>query len=212
MKHWRRPTEWQVFSIIFFGSLVIFVVLGVLALIGPNMVGPHIGGKLAGDPQVSCDQRISGNVHLNVTHTLYAGKINGVQIDPNNWRDGPFAFEYPGSYTVIVPYMDYQISYDNGQSWEVFWRYESWLYNEVEPRCDGFGKRDAMHFWVWSWHGAAVTHDGGHQWLTHQQPIFDVGYEQIDFMDSNTGYIERVDDTKLITTDGGATWHEEPAS
>lgn len=207
MKRWRYSLP---------AFLLICTYCGIIYLLSPAYV--DLTGMLPSDVHLECERHISENTQLRITYIVYAGKVSGQQIDPNNWTDGPIAYEYPLYRNVVVPYMDYEVSHDSGQSWVVYWRFPSERYYYVGPDCNEFGQLDETHFWMWNGHGIAITYDGGHHWVRRSHNDLKISnawgshIQSLDFTDANTGRLTQSDGPDLITTNGGFTWHEESAS
>jgi hypothetical protein len=164
-----------------------------------------------------CEHSVNDATRIRLAFTSYAepAEENGHQIDPNNWRNDPLAYDYMNHYSIIIPHVDYEISLDGGNSWNVFWRYSNQP-NDY-PWCDALGLLDEDNFWVWTGSWIAVTHDGGDNWLIHNgreswNTIEYMNIMKVNFDTPDTGRIvfyrwrDNLSPT-LLTTDGGKTWH-----
>ena len=198
-----------------FGGIIL-----ILALIGPQ-VGDiwsdewRIRTMVASDPMY-CEHAITDDLRVRTAATVYAGKYMGEQIDPNTWESRILLTDLIFNGYIIMPFVDYEITRDGGETWSQFWRYEDGIYTERE-RCRGFGKLDEANFWIWNSYWLAVTHDGGETWIRRNigQMEFDVGHAYIgtlEFYSENIGRITyRRSDmvVNLETRDGGYTWEVE---
>jgi hypothetical protein len=167
MKKWLRAS-WR--YLVTFILLLWIVLSNVFMCISGNadwiegMIFVTNQGMLPSDIRHECQFTISENVQLRVAYQIYTGKVNGRQLDPDSWVNEPLAYDYPANLLVVVPYIDYEITHNDGQSWEVFWRFPSGPINEVWPRCESFKKQNETVFSVGNGYHQAITHDGGYTW------------------------------------------------
>lgn len=121
-------------------------------------------GMRAGEPE-TCEHEVSDQVKMRLIWTTYAGG----DIDPNDWYEEPFAQDFMYYAMIVVPWVDYEISRDNGQTWTRVWSYPSGKYlmagQAIEfGLCENFHREDAARFWWWTQHDWLITRDGGTTW------------------------------------------------
>lgn len=121
-------------------------------------------GMRAGMPE-TCERAISDQVRMRLVWTTYAGG----DIDPNDWYGEPFAWEFTHHATIVVPWVDYEISRDDGQTWARIWSYASGNDHVAGQAiefglCDNFRQADDDLFWWWTQHNWLITRDGGITW------------------------------------------------
>jgi len=179
-----------------------------------------LGGGIQGHPEY-CEHSITPQkrVRLGVTPYAFPQRNSGKAVDPNNWRNEPFAHDFLAFNVIVVPYVDYEMSDDGGKTWKQFWRYQNAI-NEY-AWCDAFDSLDESNFWMWSRTEIAITHDAGATWILgdnykrwakNQNPYVD--YIKFDTPDSGQlvflNGANKTDPT-LLTHDGGKTWQIDPA-
>lgn len=195
-----------------------FLVLVVLALIGPSHSRLLLlsVGSVRGDTEY-CEYPATDQTHMRLAFTPYASSQD---IDPNDWRDEPLSMDFMSHRVIVIPYFEYEISIDGGQTWEKFWTYENaenWY-----PSCEQFGKLDAETFWVWAPYGFAVTQDGGLTWLERDfRPEREAWHDgeikigTLTFQSSETGTISQgypgINGPNYFTIDGGRSWQVDPS-
>jgi photosystem II stability/assembly factor-like uncharacterized protein len=161
-----------------------------------------------------CEQTVGDYIQIRASYRVYArgNDVSGRPIDPDNPTHDLLSHDYYPNYLLFIPYIYYEISHDSGISWQTFWAYPSGDYQERGAICKEIGAFDDQHFWVWALRGIAVTHDGGQNWFIHHEVPHSSAYETVEFTGPMHGRITFPRGRNLITTDGGATWHEESAS
>ena len=87
----------------------------------------------------------------------------GHGIDPNDWEREPGAFDLRAYGWIVIPWFDFEITQDGGQSWTQFWRYEN--RGNDYPGCNSFDVLDADNFCLWTPTQIGITHDGGNNWM-----------------------------------------------
>jgi|GEM_PF-3993503 len=204
-------------------SAIIAVLISLIVLILIPLNTPFLqmmtANMLPGDVQY-CEQVISDTVRVRLSYTEYAGKApDGAQIDPHNWREMPLSSHFMSHMLIVIPYVDYEITHDSGETWTHFGRYDFHQGAHIEGiGCDLFGMLDESHFWLWHRERLWITRDGGQTWTQHT--INEVGSDYyarvntiVEFTDANTGVLTvstyRIDRT-YRTNDGGYTWERMP--
>jgi hypothetical protein len=179
-----------------------------------------LGGGIQGHPEY-CEHSITPQkrVRLGVTPYAFPQRNGGKTVDPNNWRNEPFAHDFLAFNTIVVPYVDYEISNDGGKTWDRFWRYENQV-NEY-AWCNAFDTLDESNFWMWTRNSIAITHDAGASWILGDDykkwaKNRNVIIDYIKFDTPEIGQLVFVyeatrPDPTLLTQDGGKTWHIDPS-
>ena len=162
-----------------------------------------------------CEHQVSQEIRVRLAFTPYS---TWQEIDPNNWKDAPLAFDFMPHFVIVIPTVKYEVTRDGGVTWEQFWHFDNFR-NEY-PWCDAFDSLDTSTFWFWIRSWIAVTHDSGESWLIqngHEE--WDTGgnmtIDYVEFDTQNQGRIvffnwQNAPDPTLLTDDGGRTWHPDP--
>lgn len=198
------------------GVVFLVTLLGIYFIIPfPADVSLFLKSYVKGHPEY-CEHSVNGTTQIRLAFTPYAKpeKVNGHQIDPNNWRHEPLSHDFLAFHVIVVPYVDYEITQDGGATWKHFWRYRNEI-NEL-AWCEAHDSLDENHFWVWTRSHLAITHDGGENWLIQDGgKAWNVGeypvVRQVTFDTPDRGEIILLyPDTTLRTTDGGRMWQPDP--
>jgi hypothetical protein len=214
------------------GVLVIFacVIVGVLAYLPFTPLFSYYSiyrtlsnldsrGYIKGHPEY-CEHIVTDDRSIRLAYTPYAKpeKVNGHQIDPNNWENEPLAFDFMSFQIIVIPLVDYEVTQDGGKSWRGFWQYENG--GNFYPQCNSFSSLDTNNFWVWTRSRIAITHDGGDSWIIQDgykewNTDGNMVIQKVVFDTPENGQIVFVNwpdtpDPTLLTNDGGKTWHPDP--
>src|SRR5262249_43065390 len=125
----------------------------------------HFTGKIVGHPEY-CNYPITHERAVRLVYIPSSNPVGGHQIDPNNWKHEPLAFDFMAHMVVVIPYFEYEVTQDGGGTWMKFWHHDN-LPNRF-PDCDNFALLDTDNFWLWTYREMAVTHDGGRNWIVKE--------------------------------------------
>ncbi|MBZ0288401.1 MAG: hypothetical protein K8I30_12360, partial [Anaerolineae bacterium] len=169
-KSMRRLKRSRLIKIVGVVVVIAFVVVGVVLYLFSSFNSSYILDFVTSQGYVKghieyCEHSVTDSRRIRLVFTPYAKPAaeDRQQIDPNNWQDEPGAWDMMPMMEIVIPDIDYEVSFDAGQSWKKFWHYPN-QGNEY-PWCDSFSSLDADNFWVWARSQIAITHDGGNNWI-----------------------------------------------
>jgi hypothetical protein len=102
-------------------------------------------------------------------------------------------------------------THDGGKSWQHSWYEASSGFNS-DPLCRHLNGQNANLMWTWSDSSIYVSPDAGNRWHYYQTPP-DGSIERVEFTDvwHGTAWLDDYSDTIFATSDGGQSWHRQPA-